>query len=209
VYYLKPTIGSNLNMIDVAELYWDGSGWGYNQLTGDGGLAAGAPSAAPGGSPLACFGVHGSDSRVYYLVSNLSFVNQSVDVYELYWDGSGWGYNQLTGNGGLAGAPSAAPGSPLACFGVHGSDSRVYYIGPNQDVYELYWDGSGWGYNQLTGNGGLASGATTPAPASALTCFGVNGSDSRVYYIDLSDHVNELAWVNGGWVFNPLHVGGQ
>jgi hypothetical protein len=70
------TIGTNFTTYDVAELYW-ANGWGYNQLTGNGGLASGAPSPAPD-SPLACFGVNGSDSRVYYLVSNLSFVNLSV-----------------------------------------------------------------------------------------------------------------------------------
>ena len=200
VYYLKPTIGTNLNVLDVAELYWE-NGWAYNILTGSGGQVPAAPAAVPG-SPLACFGVNGSASRVYYLVSNLSFVDPAIDVYELYWD-NGWGYNKLTGTGGQApGAPSALLGG-LACFGVNGSASRVYYTGPNHDIYELYWD-NGWGYNKLTGAGGKAPSAPPAAPGSALTCFGVNGSASRVYYIDADGHVNELAWLNGGWVVNRL-----
>jgi hypothetical protein len=200
VYYLKPSVGTNANTPDVAELYWD-NGWAFNVLTGSGGKASGAPSAAPG-SPLACFGVNGSASRVYYLVSNLAFVDPVIDVYELSWN-NGWAYNKLTGAGGAAGgAPSALLGG-LACFGVNGSASRVYYNGPNHDVYELYWD-NGWAYNKLTGAGGKAPSAPPAAPGTALTCFGVNGSDSRIYYIDANDHVNELAWVNGGWVHNTL-----
>jgi len=146
VYYLRPTISENLNTFDVSELYWD-NGWGYNALTGPGGRASGAPSAAPG-SALACFGVNGSASRVYYFVNNLSFVENRTDVYELYWD-NGWGYNQLTGTGGKAGnAPSAATGSGLACFGVNGSASRIYYFDLSNDINELYWD-NGWRYDRV------------------------------------------------------------
>lgn len=200
VYYVKPTIESSLNTQDVAELYWD-NGWHYDALTGPGGRAAGAPSAAPG-SPLCCFGFNGSASRVYYLVNNLSFTNPTLDVYELYWD-NGWGWNKLTGSDGKAnGAPSASAGG-LACFGVKSSDSRVYYLGPNDDVFELYWS-NGWAWNKLTGAGGKTPNAPAAAPGTALTCFGVNGSDSRVYYLDAAGHVNELAWLNGGWIFNQL-----
>ena len=43
-----------------------------------------------------------------------------------------------------------------------------------------------------------------PAPAaaagSALACFGVNGSATRLYYLDGNSHVNELAWNNNAWV---------
>lgn len=44
----------------------------------------------------------------------------------------------------------------------------------------------------------------------ALTCFGVDNTASRVYYLDTSGdvsgekeyegHVHELAWVGSGWV---------
>jgi hypothetical protein len=33
---------------------------------------------------------------------------------------------------------------------------------------------------------------------SKLTCFGVDGSATRLYYLDGNQHVNELAW-NNGW----------
>ncbi len=201
VYYIKPTAGTNVNTQDVAELYWD-NGWNYHVLTGDQGEVPMAPPAVPG-SPLACFGVNGSASRVYYLGGEPRFVDQIADVYELYWD-NGWNYHKLTGaNGQAAGAPSAVPGSALTCFGVNGSASRVYYTGPGDEVYELYWD-NGWNYHKLTGAQAEMPTAPPAAPGSALTCFGVNGSDSRVYYVDTQGQVNELAWLNGGWVFNRV-----
>jgi hypothetical protein len=43
------------------------------------------------------------------------------------------------------------------------------------------------------------------AAGSALTCFGVNGSATRVYYLDQGHQLNEMAWENG-WVHNPLGV---
>src|SRR6516165_10124565 len=40
---------------------------------------------------------------------------------------------------------------------------------------------------------------SSAASGSALTCFGVNGSASRVYYRSGDGHVRELGWV-GTWV---------
>jgi hypothetical protein len=36
-------------------------------------------------------------------------------------------------------------------------------------------------------------------PGSALTCFGVGGQLTRVYYLDDNAQVNELAWQVGSW----------
>ncbi len=39
--------------------------------------------------------------------------------------------------------------SPITCFGVDGSASRVYYVGQDLSVTELAWEGH-WVYNDLT-----------------------------------------------------------
>jgi hypothetical protein len=45
----------------------------------------------------------------------------------------------------------------------------------------------------------------TAAPDSALTCFGYQNRDPRVYYLDAGHTVNELAWLSGiGWQNTPL-----
>ena len=105
--------------------------------------------------------------------------------------------------------PSAQllPGAPLACFGVNGTDSRVYYIDLDSNtINELAWVGStaapdssppGWVNNPLP-NAPLAPFNPTVPPTpftTSLACFGVNGTNSRVYYYDADDTVNELAWV--------------
>ena len=42
-----------------------------------------------------------------------------------------------------------------------------------------------------------------PALGSALTCFGVGGTDTRLYYLDGNSNPIELAWV-GNWAVNQL-----
>ena len=39
---------------------------------------------------------------------------------------------------------------------------------------------------------------------STLACYGFNGTDPRVYYVDSKNRVNELEWVQQGWVNNVL-----
>ena len=92
-------------------------------------------------------------------------------------------------------------GSPLTCYGVGGSDSRVYYV--DGHVNELAWVGNTWVHSDITALGG------GPSPVQSLdtglTCYGVSGSDARVYYLNSSDgHVNELAWVGNRWVNSDL-----
>src|SRR5262245_55676049 len=93
---------------------------------------------------------------------------------------------------------SAAAGSALTCFGVNGTDGRVYYRSGDGHVPELAWVGN-WVATDLT----AWAGAPLAASGSALTCFGVNGSASRVYYLSGNGHVHELAWV-GNWVATDL-----
>jgi hypothetical protein len=92
---------------------------------------------------LACYGTNGVDSRVYYFDSNRH-------VIELAWNTpehpNAWGWNDITK--AAPGAPAAVGGSALACYGVNGADSRVYYFDPTKFVIELAWD-NGWSKNVL------------------------------------------------------------
>jgi hypothetical protein len=184
LYFLVNT--SNANENDVFELAWE-PGWNVTNLTQH---IAAPPARA--GSALACFGVGGTDSRVYYLGTD-------NHVYELAW-ANGWGHNDISK---LTGAPAALTGSALACFGVNGADSRVYYLTeegaqPGQaHVIELAW-ANNWKRPPVNVTA-QTTGAKQAQAGSALACFGVNGSDSRVYYFDSDGHVNELAWANNNW----------
>jgi hypothetical protein len=87
----------------------------------------------------------------------------------------------------------------LTSFEVTGGAPRVYYLDVNSHVNELAWE-NGWvPPTDLT----ALTHAAPAAAGSPLTCFGVNGVASRVYYLDANSHVNELAWENG-WVNTDL-----
>jgi hypothetical protein len=188
---------------NVNELAWQ-PGWvanaiaaqAVNSVTGQ----VGAPPAAPG-SDITCFGVNGTDSRVYYLAIDN---NNNYSVIELSWQNGGWVYTLVSSQ---AGAPPAAPDSALACFGVGGTNSHGYYFDTSHNVNELAWQ-PGWvanaiaaqAVNSVTGQ----VGAPPAASDSDITCFGVDGTDSRVYYLDETSKINELAWMGSNFIVTPL-----
>lgn len=129
VYYL----GTNLN---VYELYYTGS-WHSDDPTS----LAGAPAAGVVSgqlSPLTSFintsGTGDTGIHVMYLGTN-------DHLYALHWpSGTSWSYFDATAS---AGAPAAAPDSALASFQDLAGGVRVYYLGANSHVYELYWQSEG------------------------------------------------------------------
>ena len=137
-------------------------------------------------TPLTCFGVGGSATRLYYL-------DGGGHVHELAWD-NGWTDTDITF---LTNSTAAASFTTLTSFGVGGSATRLYYLDASSNAHEIAWD-NGWAVSQLP---------ITPTAGSALACFGYGGSDTRLYYLgELSPgnfYVNELSWQNG-WVNTPL-----
>ncbi|KFE58933.1 hypothetical protein DB31_6230 [Hyalangium minutum] len=95
----------------------------------------------------------------------------------------------------LGSAPPAAPGSKLTGFVVNGTQSRVYFLGANNHVYELWFDGQSWH------SGDLMQRASAPnaAPGSALTGFTVNGTLSRVYFTGADNKTYELWYDSQNW----------
>jgi hypothetical protein len=64
-------------------------------------------------------------------------------------------------------------------------------------VNELAWVGR-WVSNDLT----AITGASPASRGSPLTCFAVDGSAPRVYYLD--GHVHELAWGGRAWTHTDI-----
>jgi hypothetical protein len=124
---------------------------------------------ARAGSPLACFGVHQSATKLYYFGDNTS-------VRELALTAAGWSLTDI-----LA---SAGPGSPLTCYGFDGTDPRVYYVNPDSRIIELAVKTRGWDFRVLPGE---------PALDSPLTCLGPAEDDRRLYYVGKDRQVHELA----------------
>jgi hypothetical protein len=135
------------------------------------------------GSPLTCFAADGN-ARVYYTDPNLS-------LSSLAWVAGGWYVDSLTTAAGSfqaifqRGQGVVREGSALTCFGVNGTQPRVYFFDENNHVNEMAWVGG----NETGGNwvNNILPTPKAPAVAAArggLTCYGVNGHDSRVYYLD-------------------------
>jgi len=147
-------------------------------------------------TPVTCVGVGGVEplippsARIYYL-------DQNLHVIELAWVGR-WVATDLMERANI---PPAQRFSPLTCFAVGGSAPRVYYV--DGHVNELAWDGTRWVHTDVTAH------AVGPAPSPVglptdLACFGVKGTDARIYYVTPSNgHVHELAWI-GSWVATDL-----
>lgn len=138
------------------------------------------------GSALTCFNMEDKDNtRVYYL-------DRQSQINELAWNGSDQKNNVLP--------YKAMPGSALTCFGYGGLSTRLYYLDDQARVNELAWVHGRWAHKVLPD-------PATPAmaaPDSALTCFGANGTTTRLYYLDPDHRVNELAWQTNKFVNTPL-----
>jgi hypothetical protein len=198
-----PAPGSPLTCFGVGgsatRLYYLGAGNVVNEIAWQSGWVNTAiNSQALPGSALTCFGVGGTDPRVYYLPQSPYNITGITELLHIADPPHQWG--------GDTTRATAAPGTPLTCFGAGGTVTRVYFLYTDNHVWELGWDTSpvgdlvgnppiGWYTTDIT----AASGAGPAAAGSPLTCFGFQGSATRVYYFDQNNHVNELAW-EGHWV---------
>jgi hypothetical protein len=83
----------------------------------------------------------------------------------------------------IAQAPIAAAGSPLLAYTDPISNNGVlYYIGADQDVHLLWWNGDPWRTLDLTAaTGGPKASALAPMVAPAANGFFYLGTDANVY----------------------------
>jgi len=138
-------------------------------------------------------------------------------VHRIHWDGSTWSHDDLTAVLNPPGLPSgvlpAGKGSGLTCCGSE-SNAHVFYIGPDQHVHRIHWDGKKWEHEDLTT---LAEAANIPVPVppavmgSAVTCFG-SGNNTRVFYFspaspgDTDLHVHQIFWDGQKWGHDNLSI---
>lgn len=136
---------------NIYEMYYTGA-WHYDDPTS---LAAGAPLAATG-SALTSFLGTSSGMHVMYLGTN-------EHVYELHWtNGTVWSYFDATA---ASHGVSAASGGALTSFQDLSGGARLYFLGTNSHIYELYWQSEpAASETDLT----VASGGIAAATGSAL-----------------------------------------
>ena len=134
------------------------------------------------------------------------FLGTDRHVRQLWWSASaaGWHTSDPTA---AAGAPNAATGSALASlYDPNSNTVQVDYVGTDQHIHQLSWNGIGWSANDLTA---AATGAPIAATGSSLaTNTNFYNSTVELYYIANDQTVQELSW-NGVWNSeNPSGVAG-
>jgi len=178
-------VGTNEN---VNEVYYT-TAWHSDDPTS----LAGAPIAAAGSSLTSfVFFFQGNN----FLKSNLDvFYEANQQVYELVWPGH-WSVDVPTI---LARAPLATYGSALTSFvdesNINQPIRHVFYLGTNENVYELY-DTTAWHSDDPTS----LAGAPIAVAGSALTSFintGIGDTGMHVMYLGTNHHVYALRWVSG------------
>src|ERR1017187_9324599 len=174
----------------IYELWWDSSGWHLNNLS----EAVGGVPSPPAGDPKGyAFEAQGTQ--------HVNYRGEDGNIYELWCDSNGgWHLNPLSKTTG--GAPSPAAGDPKGyAFEAQGTQ-HVNYRGEDGNIYELWWDSSGWHLNPLSkAVGGVPS---PPAGNPEGYAFEAEGTQ-HVNYRGEDGNIYEL-WCdsNGGWHLNPL-----
>ncbi|ORV33328.1 hypothetical protein AWB99_08285 [Mycolicibacterium confluentis] len=135
-----------------------------------------------------------NDSQHVFFIGTDKFVHE-LDITA----GSGWDDNDLTT---LAEAVPPIPTSTLAGFRLGTNSKHVFFVGTDNDLYELYFTATeGWVCNDLT----AVAGAVPPTPATALEGFRLSDDSKHVFYIGTDNHVHELFITGGGrWDDNDL-----
>jgi len=146
VFYLS---GQN-----VHELYWTG---GAAWHTDDATTQAGAPSSAPGTALTSLVNTSGMGDTGMHVM----YLGTNEYVYALHSLSSpAWNYFDATAaSGGVA----AVSGSHLTSFqDIYTAGVRLYFLGTNSHVYELYWPSEGSASEtDLTASSGAGAAATS------------------------------------------------
>jgi hypothetical protein len=183
----------------VHQLYSTASGWSDVDVT-----AITNAAVAVSGSALTSFLDHTTNyAYVYYLGTN-------HHVYELYGTGTAWVSYDPTF---LAGAPVAASGSALTSFidnTNNNSIPHVFYMGTNQNVYELYYTSTTgtWHSDDPTTLAGAPVATAGGSLTSFLVYFVLSGTlqtTMQVFYVATNGQIYDLDW-GSFWSFQVPSV---
>jgi hypothetical protein len=176
--------------LHIHELVWGGGHWAHDDVTQS---AAGAPGAAWPANAIAGYVTTFNNQQ------HIVYLGNDNHVHELVYS-NGWVHNDLTH---AAGGPSMATGGGLHGYQTpYNSQQHVNYVGIDDHVHELYYNGS-WHDNDLTA---IASGSPPLAARTALTGYvtmNPNQPQQHVNFVGVDGHVHEL-WYDSQWHQNDL-----
>jgi hypothetical protein len=166
---------------------WNNGQWRFNDLT----IASGAPSSAtpdPSTSPNGYeFNAYSSQHVVYR--------SQDGNIRELWGDGSGWHHNDLTLAAGAHDQSTCGPCGYM--FEGQGTQHVVYRSSLGQ-IHELWWDTSGWHFNNVTAEaaGGHADNQRRPIPMVA--------NQQHVVYVGADGVLRDACRKGDHWILQNL-----
>jgi hypothetical protein len=168
----------------VNEALWNGfvfpGAWGNTDIT----TAAGGISAANNSAMTGWLTGH-TTQALYYEGSN-------QHIYQLYDNNGTWNNGDLTA---ATGNTLAASGTALTIVLRPGSSWALFYIGTNQHIYQLYWNGSSLSNGDVT----AAAGGPVAATGSGLASFTTSGAGYAVLYVGTDQHVHQIYWTGSAW----------
>jgi Fungal fucose-specific lectin len=170
----------------IRELYFYNGGWGGNNLS----QATGAVPPAVN-SPLSVYATNYDD------VLHVVYLGDDGLVHELYWTQGGWHPDHP-----ISQVADAKPASDTDIIGYtfeSNQSQHVVFIDVNNDIQELYNNGSGWGATNLilSSEGDATPPISTASPLVGYA-YGVL-NQQHVYYIDNLNRLHELAFDKGRW----------
>lgn len=154
--------GKFTNYLDLLHIYYNNYAWVYEDITyraGDAGLACGTDTGVAGF-------VVGKQGEAYD-------VTQDGHVHQYTYVNTGWFDLDLTL---FAGAPEQSSGGITAFPTTPNNQFHIYYA-PNNDVYQIYFNGTNWSVENLTGGTGQAD-------VYAGTAGFAIGNLQHVFYFD-------------------------
>jgi hypothetical protein len=186
--------------VDGSSQLWDVYGdattgaWNAQRLTGSGALTVGPPPAL--GAPFLCN---------FAGQLHATYVAASGALWDAWYDPNAraWRVQQLTGSGGLTGAPPAATGPSVLAFGA---EFHVLYTdssGTVQDVVYSAFRGS-WSAQSLTGTAGLTAGPPSASFVSSTTL----APDLHVFYVDGNGSIQNIHYQSASKIWSLQQLTG-
>jgi len=193
------------NQIEEVRVYGQNADGQYLTANDSPNATAGLPAAAAGSALTAILDPTSGNSFIH-----LFYEGTNGHVYELYCNCASTSPNPPSWSGDdlmskASGSPVAKSGSPLTSL-IDLSNGHnymhVFYLGTNENIYELYWvSGSAWHYADDTGSSGAPVAASNSKITSFIDNSGGTASIMHVFFEGTNQNVYEM-YYSGSWHYD-------
>lgn len=141
-----PGFGKFTNNLDMLHIYYNNSTWVYEDVTFKSG-GSGTPMNL--GSGVAAFKVPGANKLEVYGITDDTHFNQYTHLVKP----AQWIDSDLTSG---IGAPTDGQFGGVVAFPTTPNNQYHIYYAPGSEVYQIYYNGTAWSIQDLTGGAGQA-----------------------------------------------------